>query len=142
MYVKICHLGTTYGPFKAPITLKSVCMILGVSLTACPCLASLDRQKQLIIVNLDANIDNGYYELLAKPEDDHLNVHEQITPPVQIVPHCSIDQQVVLPLDDRGMKIALKAMMDLISSIPSRYVKYNTRLSAQIDNAIVHGDYY
>jgi hypothetical protein len=43
------------------------------------------------------------------------------------------------PLKNDEMQAALHAMMDLISSIPPRYIKYNARLSAQIDSALQQG---
>lgn len=47
-----------------------------------------------------------------------------------------LEKEAEFPLNEREMASCLNAMMELISSIPPRYIKYNTKLSAQIDTAL------
>jgi hypothetical protein len=167
-YIKLLYKGNIYGPISGPSTLKLICAILRISSRAMPCLQSLDREKVKVIIDSSLEIQNGFYELLVNTDveydealDGGLHTAKNVIPAlpnkIQQKPIISKNESKLkltknlcaieddgdkqeFPLSEFEMAACLNAMMELISSIPSRYIKYNTKLSAQIDTSLIEVD--
>eukprot|EP00842_Homolaphlyctis_polyrhiza_P004580 jgi/Hompol1/5122/HPOL_000433-RA len=164
-HIKIMYHGNMYGPMRVPTTIKMICTVLKISPRASPTLQSLDRAIKLVIVDLDADVTSGFYELLVHPDiqyDEHIDgpVLRAASPdksPISNRPQTrtlrtmhdgdssetqtnqrSHHQHVTphLPLGPVEMQACVESMMHLISSIPPRYVRYNKVLSNQLDHAM------
>ncbi|KAH6599481.1 hypothetical protein BASA50_002995 [Batrachochytrium salamandrivorans] len=165
-YVKIVLRGEVYGPLHTPVSLRIICAALKISTKASPTLQSIDRVPHLILVDLDACVESGLYELLMHPGIPYEDAADQlplqtltcstassshtshIDPPPHLSPpspepasHSNLSPvSETLPLNSLEMDVCIKAMLHLISAIPSRYIKYNKVLSQQLDRALLEVD--
>lgn len=165
-YVKIIANGNTYGPIRAPTTLSFIIKILKISKSASPMLQMLNTPTNpMVIIDLQEKVLSGLYELLYDTDVGYDSAAECTQEfPVHHNTYCTTGvrkdrlpvnhyssktattiteslelvaaEEQEFPLKDGDMSECLKAMMELISSIPPRYIKYNVKLSAQIDAAL------
>ncbi|KAL2918849.1 hypothetical protein HK105_201683 [Polyrhizophydium stewartii] len=160
-HIKIVLQGNVYGPLRAPTTIKTLCVALKVSPRAMPTLQSLDREPKIVIVDMDAGVESGLYELLAQPGvefdselDDSMllpapkalrSVRALRTPAATEESRESAEPVASqplerMPLSRSEMDACVNAMMHLISSIPPRYIRHNAVLSAQLEHAMLEVD--
>lgn len=152
MYIKLLFRNCSYGPLRAPSTLGHICQILKLSVNASPTLVSLDRAQPVVIVDLDQEISSGVWELMAtdatdtetranatvKPKSNpHRKEYQHRVEPMQIM-----EESRATPLSDSDLSACISALVSLISSIPARYIKYNSKLSLQITQAHAQGTLY
>lgn len=164
-HIKILYRNNTYGPLHAPCSLRFLCETLRISPRAMPTLQSLDRSQPIVVVDLKQNVTDGFYELLVSGDVEYnieldgpyLATSRQL--PIrsqnQATSQSAQSREMTymfkteetlekddseFPLGEQDMAECLSAMMTLISSIPPRYIKYNIKLSLQIETALVEGD--
>ncbi|KAI8927109.1 hypothetical protein BC831DRAFT_453958 [Entophlyctis helioformis] len=188
-HTKIIYRGSVYGPMRAPTTIRTICAVLKISPRASPTLQSVDRTVPIVVVDINAPVASGLYELLSHPDvayDQSIDGPMLDLRPAQILDNtpatihrysAPTDTPIIsgsllaktdasaavrpisgghasaggmssndgqmhlpntkqLPLGKTEMDACVGAMVQLISSIPPRYVKYNKVLSAQIDYAM------
>ncbi|KAJ3294251.1 hypothetical protein HK104_003828 [Borealophlyctis nickersoniae] len=66
MYVKVIHRNHTYGPIRAPTTLRTLCLALHISARSSPCLVDSLNPEAFSTGELDVDVPAGLYELVCR----------------------------------------------------------------------------
>jgi hypothetical protein len=153
--IKILFQGTIYGPIESSSSIEIICHSLCISLKAKPVLVAVNDEKT-IISNVKQTIIPGFYHLLADPtvpfhaeiEKVNTKIHDTLITPCHktvetqtekissVQPAPTSSKKDIFPLQKDEMEECIDQMLHLISTIPPRYIKYNTVLSQQIDIAL------
>ncbi|KAJ3272105.1 hypothetical protein HDV01_005970 [Terramyces sp. JEL0728] len=150
-HIKILSNGIFYGPIESICTLEFICQMFKVSPSANPMLALLPDKKTVIHQQSEV-VTSGIYELTFNPNVPFTELpskRNQVSKMVQtsdVHTQTKFAQQPVgsedsLPLKPKQMKECTDRMLQLIASIPPRYIQYNKLLSAQIDSSLEEIDY-
>ena len=152
-YIKIKFRNEIYGSIRAPTTIGILCYIFKLSPRSMPTLVSLEHvgDSSIVISDLDAHVDTGFYELVSRRDVEYDPAIDELTNPItrRIVRPKRAKESIkegeeatsshlkpAFPIPESEMNLAIRAMLQVVGSIPPRYLKFNAVLAKQIDHAI------
>ncbi|KAJ3321530.1 hypothetical protein HDV06_004066 [Boothiomyces sp. JEL0866] len=147
-HVKILLKGVIYGPIESECTFEFICQMFKVSPMANPSLTKLP-DKKLVIHKQAEVVESGMYEFSFNPNVPFVEIPVKLNKVSKTVQTTSVHTQTIanstqpiiqtqdsLPLKPKLMKECTDRMVQLIASIPPRYIQYNKLLSAQINTSL------